>query len=370
MRPLSLKYVALVAALLLAAIFTGCENDNDGPISASPDSFQYKGEGFFLSASLDSGKAIHLMSDTLYIQLGNIWTFSNCALQSIKLDAWTQDTVLFVEPHFNILADETDCPAPYFRPDTVLKRVLSKDDFADVSIIKIKNNQDSLLDSIVLRRGEFVTDTFSVYMDSSFAVSANWPLRTTDKKDDKAVPTILRVLDSLKPQEFYWRTMEARCTHRVDMCKSIVADTVYPTSWSESDTVLVPIHYACADSDSVYCINSKWENDSAALGTLQMRPDTIWYSSTYYVEKIPACASFNTFRVSNYGAGRTATFIRQMMKPDESEKFCGPSSKEEWMLYNLSNWQMVLDTGAVSVDSLIASWNSAGIAPDTLLVEE
>jgi hypothetical protein len=175
------------------------------------------------------------------------------------------------------------------------------------------------------------------------------------------------VLDSLTPRVFYWRTMKSVCTHRVDMCKKTVADTVYPTSWYINDTNLVPVHYACADSDSVYCINSKWENDSTELGKLQERPDTIWHYSTYYAEKIPKCGTFNQFTISNFTIGDRVRFIRELMTPDEDESFCGPASQEEWMVYNMSRNQMVLDTDSIAIlDSLKKIWKKATVAPDTL----
>ena len=367
----SLLKFFLVASLWLSVfLFASSEKDTDGPLDVMSENFNYDGEGFFSSAELDSGKTIHLSKDTLFLGLGKMWTFSNCALESIKITYSKEDSILWLTPRLSIHATAEDCAAPYYRPDTVLRVTLSKEQMQGIGMIKVKNDADSVLDSILLRRGSFSKDTFYVYLDSSFADAHAYPLRTKDTKKGKEIPSVIRVLDSLTPRVFYWRTMKSVCTHRVDMCKKTIADTVYPTSWYINDTNLVPVHYACADSDSVYCINSKWENDSTELGKVQERPDTIWHYSTYYTEKIPKCGTFNQFSVSNYTIGNRVRFIRELMTPDKDESFCGPASQEEWMVYNMSKNQMVLDTGSVAIlDSLKKIWKKATVAPDTLKVD-
>ena len=367
----SLLKFFLVASLWLSVfLFASCEKDTDGPLDVMSENFNYDGEGFFSSAELDSGKTIHLSKDTLFLGMGKMWTFSNCALESIKITYSKEDSILWLTPRLSIHATAEDCAAPYYRPDTVLRVTLSKEQMQGIGMIKVKNDADSVLDSILLRRGSFSKDTFYVYLDSSFADAHAYPLRTKDTKKGKEIPSVIRVLDSLTPRVFYWRTMKSVCTHRVDMCKKTIADTVYPTSWYINDTNLVPVHYACADSDSVYCINSKWENDSTELGKVQERPDTIWHYSTYYTEKIPKCGTFNQFSVSNYTIGNRVRFIRELMTPDKDESFCGPASQEEWMVYNMSKNQMVLDTGSVAIlDSLKKIWKKATVAPDTLKVD-
>ena len=362
---------ALLWLACALAFFAGCEKDSDGPIAVSKDGFRYDGDGYFLQASLDSGRTIHLSKDTLFLDMGKMWTFSNCALRSIDLDYRKEDSVLWISPVLKISASAEDCAAPYYRPDTTLKLQLSKDQMSGVGVIKVKNDADSVLDSIMLRRGKFSLDTFYVYMDSSFADAHEYPLRTKEKKKGKEIPTILRVLDSLTPRVFYWRTMKSTCKHRVDMCKKTVADTIYPSSWNINDTNLVPVHYVCADSDSVYCINSKWENDSTELGKLQERPDTIWHYNTYYIENIPKCGTYNSFGMSYYAVGQRVRFIRELYTPDGDESFCGPASQKKKMVYNLSNSKMVLDTGNVVIlDTLSKIWKKAKVAPDTLIVKK
>ena len=362
------KYMVLGLLWILFAVafFAGCEKDSDGPMDVSKEDFSYDGEGFFAYARLDSGKTIHLSKDTLYLDMGKMWTFSNCALKSINLAYSKEDSVLWIAPSLSIHATAEDCAAPYYRPDTTLKLLLSSEQMSGIGVIKVKNDGDTLLDSIILRRGNLSKDTFNIYLDSSFVDVQAFPLRTKDKKNGKEYPTVLRVLDSLTPRVFYWRTMKSTCTHRVDMCKNTVADTIYPSSWNIEDTNLVPVHYACADSDSVYCINSKWTNDSTVLGSLQERPDTIWHYSTYYAEKIPECGAYSSFVINTFVVGSQARFIREMFTPDKDESFCGPNSKKDWMVYNLSTQKMVVDTDSTKVlDSLYKIWEKAAVAPDT-----
>jgi len=359
-----LTYV--LCALSVLGFYAGCEKSEDGPLAVSEGAEVYIGSGFFLEASLDSGRVIHLVDDTLYVTLKKIWSFSNCALKSLDLNVSYEDSTMWIDPVVNIAATAEDCPAPYYRPDTTIKVLFGKNKLENYGVIKVRNDKDSTLDSILLRRGTIASDTFLVYMDSSFNNPHNYPLRTKGT-ESLGEPTIIRVLDSLTPRVFYWRTMESRCTHRIDMCKSVVADTLYPSSWKIADTNLVPVHYACADSDSVYCINSKWENDSTSLGKLQERPDTIWSYSTYYMERIPKCGTYTKFAVLNYGVGQKVQLVRSLFAPDEYEKFCGPSLDPQWMVYNMSGYHMVKDS--LDLDSLISVWRTADVAPDTLVVD-
>ena len=364
----------MVFALLCLALglFWGCEKASDGPMSITLETFDYYDDGFFMASTLDSGKTIHLSNDTLFLNLDKMWTFTNCSLTSIDLNLFKEDSVLWIVPVLKIHATEEDCPAPYYRPDTTLKINLTESQMSGVGLLKVKNDRDSVLDSILLRRGTISLDTFYIYMDSSFADPHAFPLRTKDTKNGKAVPSILRVLDSLTPRVFYWRTMESVCKYVVDKCGDKVADTVYPSTWKLNDTNLVPIHYFCADSDSVYCLNSsKWENDSSSLGKLQERPDTIWHYSTYYMEKIPKCGTYGADTISNYMVGERVRIVRELLTPAKEETFCGPSSKEDWYVFNLTKNVTVYDNDSVAVlDTLFEIWNGASVAPDTLVVED
>lgn len=361
----------LCASLWLVLLsFAGCEYSSDGPLKPSSSKYESDGEGYFLSADLDSGSNIHLASDTLYLGMQKIWSFSNCALKSIDLDYQKEDSILWIAPTIAYHATEEDCPAPIYRPDTVLKVLLDDEALDGIGQINVKNDKDSTLDSILLRRGSFELDTFNVYVDSSFSDPKSLPLKTKVKRHGMHTGSILKVLDSLTPRVFYWRTMKSACTNRVDMCDEVVPDTVYPTSWSISDTNLVPVHYACADTNLTYCINGKWKDDSTALGKLQERPDTIWNSSTYYVEEVPECATFDGFNYVNVAVGYTARFIRRMFVPDEDETFCGPSTTETMMIFKLPGG-MVMDNDSVKVvDDLLKAWKKAEVAPDTLITED
>ena len=186
------KYMVLGLLWILFAVvfFAGCEKDSDGPLNVSKDDFSYEGDGFFAYARLDSGKTIHLAKDTLYLDMGKMWTFSNCALKSIDLHFEKQDSVLWIAPTLSIHATAEDCAAPYYRPDTTLKLLLPSNLMSDVGVIKVKNDGDTLLDSIILRRGTLSRDTFEMYLDSSFADVNAFPLRTKEKKHGPTVCTI------------------------------------------------------------------------------------------------------------------------------------------------------------------------------------
>ncbi len=352
---------------LLIAFFASCSQDGDGPLGVMPSGTSIKGEGYFWEASLDSGKTIHLLSDTLYVTLSKIWSFSNCALSSIGLYKSIEDTVYVIAPEISIDVNADDCPAPVYRPDTTFKMILDQDISKKVSKIVVKNEVDSLLDSIKLRRGKLVLDTFRIFLDSSFAVHDSLPLRT------KESPSLLRVLDSLTPRKFYWRTLRANCAMRVDMCEDVVADTIYPTSWSENDTALVPVRYACASADSVYCLNTKWEYDSTALGKVNERMDTVWHTSTYYIENIPSCALLNGFLYGGFTYKSKVTFLRELFVPDDDELSCGPSTKKDWVAYRLESNKVLTEgnkgENKTLIDSLYSVWKSATVAPDTLVAD-
>ena len=352
----------------LMVLFVGCTHDGDGPLDVMPGGETVEGNGFFLGATLDSGKSIHLITDTLYITLSKIWSFSNCSLTSIDLDEDYGESQLVISPKVNIKVNTEDCPAPMYRPDTTFKMVLPKDVSSEVTDIVVKNDTDSLITSIKLRRGKIVTDTFYIFVDSAFAVMDSLPLRT------KESPSVLRVLDSITPQKFYWRTLRANCTRRVDKCGDVVPDTLYPSNWNVDDTVLVPVRYACASADSMYCLKDKWEYDSTALGKVKVRLDTVWHTNLYYIEKIPKCGWVETFRYSGFVYGEKMTFLRSMFVPDENEISCGPSTKMDYFVYNLSSNFLVLENEEEEddiklVDSLFAVWKTATVARDTVAID-
>ncbi|MBR3070474.1 hypothetical protein [Fibrobacter sp.] len=352
----------------LMMLFAGCTHDGDGPLDVMPGGEAVEGNGFFLGAVLDSGKSVHLISDTLYITLSKIWSFSNCSLTSIDLDESYEESQLVISPQVNIKVNTDDCPAPMYRSDTTFKMVLPEDVPSDLTDIVVKNDTDSLITSIKLRRGKIVTDTFYIFVDSAFAKMDSLPLRTKDS------PSVLRVLDSITPQKFYWRTLRANCTRRVDKCSDVVADTLFPDNWRLDDTVLVPVHYACASADSMYCLKDKWEYDTTALGKVNVRLDTVWHTNLYYIEKIPKCAWVETFRYSGFVFGEKMTFWRSMFVPDDNEISCGPSTKIDWFVYNLSSNFLVLENDdeedeSKFVDSLFGIWKSATVARDTVVID-
>lgn len=348
---------------LLMALLASCAQDGDGPLDVMPNGKSVDGEGFFEAAMLDSGKTLHLISDTLYITLSKIWSFSDCSLSSIDLNYSFEDSLIVFAPTVKIKVNTEDCPSPMYRPDTTF-RMLTNEVPENITNIVVKNDADSLLDDIMLRRGKIQRDTVRIFVDSAFAKTASFPLRTKDS------PSVVRVLDSISTQKFYWRTLRANCAMRVDMCDSVVADTIYPSTWNVNDTALVPVHYACASEDSTYCLKTKWEYDSTALGKVNARPDTTWYISTYYIENIPSCAMMTDFVIYGFSYNNKATFVRELFVPDERERSCGPSTKKDWVAYRLES-NTILMEGAEGenkdvIDSLYKVWKSAAIAPDTL----
>ena len=176
------KFFLIATIWFLLFFLVSCQKDTDGPLDVMNENFAYDSEGFFYAAQLDSGKTIHLSKDTLFLTMGKMWTFSNCALESIRLLYSKEDSTLWLKPQILIHATAEDCASPYYHPDTVLRVVLSKDQMRDVGIIKVKNDVDSVLDSILLRRGSLLKDTFFIYMDSSFADAHSFPLRTNREK--------------------------------------------------------------------------------------------------------------------------------------------------------------------------------------------
>ena len=337
-------------------LVVACTQDDDGSIDISNSTEVFGGEGFFLKADLDSGSLIHLADDTLYIHLDSIWSFSNCALKSIKLDTVWRDTALELEPIIQYQTKVEDCASPMFRPDTVLKVLFGRNSLKGISQIEIYNDVDSLLDTILVRRGSFSLDTFKVYVDSLFDSVKTLPLRT------KGSPSFFKVLDSLTPRVYYWRPMKSTCKFFMDKCDKTVPDTLFPRSWSLADTALVPVRLKCADSTLFYCKSAGWENDSNALGLVQERLDTVWHTHLYYAEKIPECGAVNSFESSAYGTLREMNVIRQLYTPSTSETFCGPSTQKDMFWFDMSYGGMVPDS--ISMDSLRGVWEKATVATD------
>lgn len=354
-----LSKIILVSFLMLGIY--ACTQDDDGPLGLSSSQDVFGGRGFFLSAELDSGKKIHLADDTLYVLLDSLWSFSNCALKNIWVDQYRDGSALVLKPQIEILTSNDDCASPMFRPETTLKVLLGNSLLHGIERIFVKNDVDSLLDSILVKRGTISLDTFKIFVDSLFDSVHALPVRT------KGSPSVLRVLDSLKPRVFLWRTMKSECTLRIDVCKSVIADTIYPSSWSLSDTNLVPVHYACADSDSVYCHKSRWVDDSTSLGPIQQRPDTVWYTSTYYVEDIPKCGGVDRFNKSSLILDKEFVVSRELFTPSSVETTCGPSPMESWYIYDINRNYPAPDS--IDLEGLYKSWKSAKVANDAKAAE-
>ncbi|MBQ1824315.1 MAG: hypothetical protein IKR75_05020 [Fibrobacter sp.] len=346
-----IKFLIFASALFLG--IWACSQDDDGPLDLTSSNEVFSGRGFLGSAELDSGRMIFLVGDTLYLHMDSIWTFSNCALRKIGMDMSVEDTALILKPYFDIQVTGEDCATPLFRPDTTIGYIVSEKTLKGISVIRVKNEQDSVLDTIFVRKGSIGRDTFRIYVDSLFDSVHSLPLRT------KGSPSVLRVLDSITPQIFIWRTMGTHCSLRIDNCDSVVSDTLFPSYWRLGDTTLVPVRTACADSDLIYCHSNRWENDSTDLGKLQERPDTIWHTSTYYMEKISECGSVDRYSRSSFIAGDEIVVMRDLFERDESETLCSPSTRKDLYVYDLGRNHYVADT--VDVDSLVKIWKSAKV---------
>jgi len=345
------KIAAASVAFAAAPFFlAACTQGDDGPIPVSAEDDSFVGTGFFRKATLDSGAFIHLVSDTLFINLDSLWSYSNCALKRIELDASNDGGSLVISPKIIIESDGEDCPSPFLHPDTTVKLLLDADDVSGASVLRIRNDEGRELDTILLRRGRFERDTFAIYVDSLFDSVSALPLRT------KGSPSILKVVDSLTPRVFYWRPIKSECGLIVDKCGSVVADTIFPTVWNMSDTALVPIRKSCALGDSTYCSNNRWVDDSSSIGDVQERTDTLWHTSLYYVEEIPDCASMNSFAFDAFSVGRKVNFAREIMVPDESETACGPSALRDVFIYDIGRNRVFPDS--LDADSLYGLWKS------------
>lgn len=358
MRLKVLPVSILLALLATLVAVSACTQSEDGPLEVSREKVEYVRDGYYLRPLLDSGKSIHLVQDTLYLYMDSVWTYSNCALKSITLDRRKEDTTYYIKPLFHLKPTSDDCPSPFYRPSMLRKIVFGEDELEGISQIVVANTYDSVFDTIAVRRGSISLDTFSIYVDSVFNFKDSLPLRT------KGSPSFLKVLDSITPQEFYWRPMKSKCKMKITECDSLIADTLFPTAWKLNDTLLVPVRQACADSDDVYCMSSYWENDSSALGEVHVHRDTVWNTSTFLVESVPACATYDRYTYKLMQVGYTGTFVRELFSPNESETACGPLTRDSWMAIRLSNGKMVVDNDSlVMADSLYKLWKKAKVAP-------
>lgn len=351
---------ALVRLALFAALVSvsACTQSEDGPLDVSRENVDFARTGYYLLPLLDSGKSIHLVQDTLYLKMDSMWTYSNCSLERVSYDSQKEDSTYYIQPILYLRTAQENCPSPYYRPSFTLKIVLDEDELKGVSRIIAKNTFDSVFDTIAVRRGSFSMDTFEIYVDSLFNSKDSLPLRT------KGSPSLLKVLDSITPLEFPWRPMKSKCKMKITECDSLIADTLFPKEWLLGDTMLVPVRQACADSDDVYCMSSHWENDSTSLGKVQIHRDTVWHTSMFLVESVPACATYDRYGAKLMKVGYTGTFIRELFSPDESETSCGPLTRDGWMAVRISDGTMVLDNDSlVMAESLYKAWKKAKVAP-------
>jgi hypothetical protein len=365
--------------LILASLFIfACSQSDDGPMSVYPDSFAVGGYGYMLYAQLDSGNRFHIQGDSITLAMDSMWTFGNCFLKEIELyPSYSDDTVLTITVKLALgNTGTTDCPQPLFRPDTVL-HLPFLDEWKEKNVREIRiegnahnefypENPDTaaaayrtLKDSILIRQGKFRSESISVYLDTAFSDPYTYPRRTSS---DTA--GVMFVLDSLTVDTFPYRFMKSNCVEIHDSCET-VPDTIWRSTWSSKVTNLVPIRAVCAEdtaADSlVYCLSANWENDSTSLSDSTFDYlDTTWFSSKYFLEKIPKCASVDhgSFMGSAaYGRYFTTQFI--LFVPVSGEKSCGPAAHSNWFIYNLSSQKEVLDSARA--DTLLSAWKKASV---------
>jgi len=222
------------------------------------------------------------------------------------------------------------------------------------------------LDSIRLRYGSNVDTNFSFLFDSTFANPHLLPLVVGQG------PWVVRMLRNMTPDSSYWHYQIQQCSRVRSSCAT-VSDTIWPTTFTVGDTLLVPVRLRC-ENDSThteYCAPSNWLVDSSEVGGRGSRPDTTWTTGTYYVEKIPSCATVNREQINTYkslSTGGAVDFWREIFLPSASETRCGipwfrlaedgtllrmdvaGTSLQYWYAFDLDAKRVVLDTALI--DSL------------------
>lgn len=347
------RFLGLIWGVLLVVAIASCTQSDDGPISIYSDEMSGSGEGFVIAAMLDSGRVVHLRSESLIVTLDSVWSLANCFLKSIEFDSnIISDTILELYPRIYYEANSEDCAAPIFRPETSIF-VPPSSALDSIREIRIFNSDSAYEDTVSVRSGTLEVESLEVYVDTSFAVAYEWPRRTA------GLPSVFRLADSLKQRTYYWRPMKSTCTYISDTCET-VPDTAYPSTWSLRDTNLVPIRLACADTSLRYCISSNWSNDSSSLGEVLTHLDTLWYSTWYIVHEMPDC-----------GAVYDANYSTPTVKKDYSAQlyYFAPASEADcysdstgygYSFYSLKTGSMVF------ADSLYDLFETANVGRDTL----
>lgn len=341
--------------LLLSLLFFGCSHENDGPIPLyTEDDVLALGEGFFYSGSLDFNYPIHLLDDSLVVYLDSIWTFSNCSLSEIQFDAsLVKDTLLFLTPRFIIEPSSKDCAAPLFRPETTL--YFSLDSYEHVREIRLLNTKEKELDSIMVRHGSFLKEIQTFYIDSAIANPALWPYRISN---DSA--GILRVLDSMKVQSFYWKSIATECAKIHDDCgDSLLLDTLFPASrWNPKDTALVPVIRVCEDTSKTFCADKDWVYDSLKTGKLRIERDTSKYTSLYYIASIDSCTELISLTaLSSFSLKTNFGLQTDLFIPSSQETYCDEEVIPSKIIYNLSLMESVQDI--VKAREILDQWDTA-----------
>lgn len=342
--------------LFSSLLFFACSRSDDGPLSVFPEDEQLAlSEGFFYSGALDFGRPIHLFGDSLIVYLDSIWTFSNCSLSEITLNAsLLNDTMIVLSPQFLLTESKEDCAAPLFRPETTLS-VLMNPSWKNTRQIKLVNTQKKDVDSILVRRGFFSKDTVRIFVDSAIVDPELWPFRTFGDAG------LLRVLDSLVLQEFHWKPLPSSCLQVHDDCEKRLIDTIFPSTWIPNDTTLVPLREICLDTSLTYCIEKDFKYDSLSTKKVETYIQHNWYSSFYYLEPIEPCTQMIQFNaLTSLYFGSNFNITRELFTSSPEESTCESEIVPGWIIYDVSRNKIVLD--AVKAKQLLDQWDTAFVA--------
>jgi len=394
-----LRESLLVSALVvLCSLFLSCSEPNDGPMSAWDSGQQYPGTGFYLHASLDSGRRVHSLQDTLPVQLDSMWIISSCALRDIQLQSQTQGDEFRIHLQLNLLSNgDVNCPVSPLQLDSLVKigpqsawsnggrliimgaleSAVINSDTTRIPYLQDAYRYSVPKDSIWLMNGANVDTAYTFLFDSLFN-DPSQPKRLTG-----AGPWVTQYLRNTQVVVDTLRLTPQTCLRPRSTCK-LEPDTIWSTSYLKGEVNLVPVRMRCVgDSTHIeYCAITHWKTDSLAQTLDQDKTDTIWTMESYYLERISNCSVLNRDSLTEYSLGAKGGSMRiwrELFIPaaDKNEGRCGipwvfqkdstaadphptpvtlearGSVLEYWLTYDILRRRPVLDT--LLIDSIFQS---------------
>lgn len=301
--------------LLLFLLFS-CSMESDGPMDPIPSDAE--GEGFVMSAVLDSGRRVHATGDTLSIKLDSIWMLSPCFLQSIV----PENHLDTVEANYHLgyrfpLRYENDVKCPLLdvaNQDTLLK-LPPDSDWKKARIFYLWGGPRSavtILDSILLMDGFNEDSLFLFSLDSQFLDPYALP-RTTGG----STAWVTRILRKQMVDTLRWQYLTQTCMQPRSNCLT-VADTAWPIVWIPGEINRIPVRKRCEKDSTTfsYCLGSDW-TDSLALPGLYSKPDTTWEWGTFFVEPLRHGTLYNRDSLISY-TGSVLKIWRELFVPSDS----------------------------------------------------